>query len=260
MKAIIFSIVFLLYLFILKSAFAATLSISGVPSSIDQSQEFQLNVNLVCSGCSDSYIRGVFYPSSTSYFGYTQDNNGNWSNAPGSSCTTFFKIAESDLINGSWSGNIKFKPYSGSVYYNGPGEYFFKIGRYTSSCSSPSTWSDEKIVAINGPTPTLVLSPTNSPTPKPTNSPSPTKTPTPTKTISKTPIPTDFISPTAEVLGEESNVSTDENKDNSNQDNNVKNNNFLPLIFISIGVVFLLACVIVFLYPKIKEYLGNKNE
>lgn len=164
---------FFLYFLLPQNIFAATLSIQNTPSSVNQSDEFSVDVSLGCSGCADSYLRGVFYDSGTSYFGYTQDNSGNFSNAPGSNCTTFFKIAQSDLVSGSWSGKIKFKPDSSSAYFKGSGEYSFKVGRYTSSCSSPSVWSQEVVIDIVGPTST----PTSAPSATPNFS--PTKTPTP---------------------------------------------------------------------------------
>src|SRR3989344_1893924 len=200
-----------LFLFLFSSkVFAAEISVSNVPSTIDQSQEFELDVEFSCPGCGDSYLRGVFYPSGNSYFGYTQDNSGNWSNASGSNCNTYFKIGETDLTDGSWNGKLKFKPDVENAYYSGPGEYFFKIGRYTPSCGSPSVWSSEKIITISGPTstPTNAPTPTNSPTPTntltPTKIPTPTKTPTPTK--KSTPTPTKKLSPTQKLSEKEANT------------------------------------------------------
>jgi hypothetical protein len=162
---------------------------------IDQTQDFQVDLLFQCSGCSsDSYMRGVFYPGGTSYFGYTQNNGGDWINAPGASCTQYYKVSAGDLLEGTWSGKLKMRPDTASSYYSGPGEYLFKIGRYTSSCSSP-TWSQEVTIAITGPTPTPFPAPSDTPTPTmtPTKTPTPTRTPTPTKT------PTPTIS---EVLAE----------------------------------------------------------
>ena len=165
-------------------SFAVSLSVDSFPSSIDQSEEAEVGVTLLCSGCKDSYLRGVFYPTGTSYFGYTQDNAGAWSNAPASGCTTFFKVEQADFTEGSWSGTLKIKPDKDSSYYKGPSEYFFKVGKYTSSCGS-AAWSEDVIIAISGPTPTSA----------PTNTPKPTKTPTPVKstTSSKTSSPTKAI-------------------------------------------------------------------
>lgn len=262
--AIIAFFVFVYSFSFVKNTFSATLSISGLPAVIDQSQEFEANINLVCSGCSDSYLRGIFYPSGTSYFGFTQDNLGNWINAPGSSCTTFFKIAQNDLNSGSWSGTIKFKPDKNSSYFNGPGEYFFKVGRYTSSCASPSVWSDEKIIAITGPTPTF--SPTNSPTLEPTNTKAPTSTPTTIKT--PTPLISKKISITPELTPDVLSVSTKsfEIKPTSSKiiNNLIESQSIdktiFPKILILIGIVIILACAIVIFYPALKNFIKNKND
>src|SRR3989344_6446076 len=172
MKKQVFALALCSILFVtnLSPSFAVSLSVDSFPSSIDQTEEAEVGVTLLCSGCKDSYLRGVFYPTGTSYFGYTQDNAGAWSNAPASGCTTFFKVEQADFTEGSWSGTLKIKPDKDSSYYKGPSEYFFKVGRYTSSCGS-AAWSEDVIIAISGPTPTSA----------PTNTPKPTKTPTPAK-------------------------------------------------------------------------------
>ena len=180
----IFFAVLFIFFFIPPSVFAVSVDINNVPLTIDQSQELEVDAILSCKGCTtDSYLRGVFYPSGASYFGYTWNNSGIWSNAAGGNCTTYYKIAKADLNpEGSWSGKLKFKPDKESSYYNGPGEYLFKIGRYTPSCST--TWSEEKTISITGPT----SSPTPTQVPSPTSTPTPSKTPTPTPTKSPTPI------------------------------------------------------------------------
>lgn len=164
-----------------SQAHAVTVSSTNIPSSIDKDQEFEVDTKLVCSGCSDSYLRAVFYPSGTNYFGYTQTNDGTWVNAPGGSCTQYFKVATGDLTEGSWSGKLKVKPDTANSAYGGPGDYLFKVGRYTGSCGSP-TWSGETTITITGPSPTPTA--TNTPTSTPTSVPSATATLTPTPTSS----------------------------------------------------------------------------
>lgn len=243
-----------------------SLTVDNLPASIDQAQEFNLNVNFFCSSCGDSYLRGVFYPSGTSYFGYTQDNNGDWSNAPGSNCISFFKIAQTDLAYGSsWSGEIKFKPDSQSSYYTGPGEYSFKVGRYSSGCSSP-LWSTERTVAITGPAPTPVSDSTPS-----TSLPSHTPTPTPSSTVSPLPTSVSLIasSPTTitlppinkeSVLGQSTKSSVPKQNNAARKDSIKQNNSLFPKIFIAIGITFLLLCVIVVVYPYIdKIWKGRLN-
>jgi hypothetical protein len=256
MRARIVFIAFLFYLSNINYVFAAQLSVDNLPLTIDQSQDFEIGINFSCSGCSDSYLRGVFYPSGSSYFGYTQDNNGVWSNSPGGNCTTYFKVAKTDLTSeGSWSGKLKFKPDINSSYYSGPGEYLFKIGRYTPSCSSPSVWSQETTIAVTGPTPTPTSSPTAVPTPtqNPTNTPTPTRTPTPSPTIKPTASPTPTpktILPT-DVLGESTQSGEEvlttgiqfpqENTLVANESKSTTNNSSQK-VFIFIGIVFLVAC------------------
>lgn len=183
--------IFLAFIFTPRVFAATSVSFSGAPASFDQSDEIDLDVSLTCTSCTgDSFLRGVFYSGGTSYFGFTEDNSGNWVNAPGGSCGSYFKVAMSDLQSGSWSGQLKVKPDIDSSLYSGPGDYLLKVGRYTGSCGSP-TWSGETTVSITGPTPTPTPAPTCTPTPTPTNTPTPrpTATPTPAKTPTPTPQP-----------------------------------------------------------------------
>lgn len=157
---------------------AISINIENIPSSIGVDQEFTANIILTCSDCGASYLRGVFfYPeSSTSYFGYTQNNANEWINLPGSQASNYFKINE-----GSWSGQIKFK----FDQLKTPGDYFFKVGRYTTNGSSFLTSTPISILVIS---PTSNLSPSTSP---PQTIPSPTESPTATETvIPPTPSPT----------------------------------------------------------------------
>ncbi len=186
-------VVLLSFFIIISPVFAATsVSVTNIPSSIDQSQEFEVDTLLMCTGCTgDSYLRGVFYPSGTSYFGYTQDNAGKWVNVAGGSCTQYFKVATADLQEGSWSGKLKVKVDAESSLFSGPGDYVFKIGRYTTSCGSP-VWSGETTITVTGPTPTPTAAPTSTPTPTPVNTHTPTPTPAKTPTLS----PTKIVTPT----------------------------------------------------------------
>jgi hypothetical protein len=264
-----------LSLFCPGSIFAATsqsLSINDTPLTIDQSQEFEIGATFICSNCtSDSYLRSVFYPSGSSYFGFTQDNNGNWNNATGGNCTTYFKITQADFSKeGTWSGKLKVKPDIASPYYGGPGEYLFKVGRYTSSCGSP-LWSGEVTVAITGPTPTPTAAPANTPTP--TNTPTSISTPTPKVTVTPTAKPTlkpasnaaaatsSSIIKTGDVLSESSKSAEIKNLKVTPQEIKIASdnrNNLLAKLLIFIGIVFLLACGIVFAYPYIVRF-KNRN-
>ncbi len=197
------------FLIIPSGVWAATsVSVSGLPSSIDKDQEVEIDVSLVCDSCtSDSYLRGVFYSSGSNYFGFTRNNGGSWINASGDNCTQYFKVTASDLVEGSWSGKLKVKPDSADTSFVGSGQYQFKMGRYTSSCSSP-TWSAETALTITGATPTMTptttTTPTHSPSPTATRTSTPTRTPTPTTaqgTPTVTQAPTLEATPTPDVLG-----------------------------------------------------------
>jgi hypothetical protein len=288
MKAVIVFITVLFFLFFANPVFAATqLSVDSVPLTIDQLQEFDVNVNFSCPGCStDSYLRGVFYPSGSSYFGYTQDNSGNWSNFPGGNCLTYFKIAKTDLTSeGSWSGKLKFKPDISNSYYSGPGEYLFKVGRYTPSCSSPSVWSQETTIAITGPSPTPT--PTSTPTPGPTNTPTPTPTSTPTPTPTRSPTQGSTIIPTsiptskqsvdpgseqpvsASVLGDnmvnQPTVSPlsdllSNGKDTLPPDPTKKPDTVFQMVSMGLGIIFIVICAILtFRIIKKGEIIKNED-
>lgn len=200
-------IIWSLFVPLIFAASTQALTVSGIPTTLDENAEAQITVNLTCPSCStDSYLRGAFYPSGSSYFGYTQNNDGTWTNAPGGSCTQYYKILQTDVSKeGTWSGVLKIKPDPASQYYNGPGEYLFKVGRYTPSCSSASVWSSETTVAITGPThtptpaPSTTLAPTNAPNPTATHTPFPPVVPTNTPFPSGTPTPTDEIN--TDILG-----------------------------------------------------------
>jgi len=144
-------------------------------------------------------MRGVFYPSGTNYFGFTQNNSGNWIGTV-TDRSLYFTITKTDLVDASWSGKLKVKPDSSDSAYSGPGEYLFKIGRYTSVGDSSADWSNELGIKITGPTPAPTLDPT--PTLAPTSTPTPTPIKTPDPTPTKTPTPKPISSQTVAVLGE----------------------------------------------------------
>lgn len=170
---------------------ATSVTFTGSPATVDESSEVEIVVTLFCGGCTgDSFLRAVFYPGGTNYFGFTGDNDGTWVNAPGASCTQYFKVTPGELTEGSWSGKLRVKPDRQSPSYAGPGDYLFKVGRYTGSCGSP-TWAQEVTMTVTGPTPTPTPTPIPTPAPTATPAPTPTPNPTPKPTLvpTKTPIP-----------------------------------------------------------------------
>lgn len=178
------------WLFSAGVVFAVDFTLENVPAEIFLSAEISPVVNFSCSGCGDSYFRGVFFSGGTTdYFGFTKGNGGDWINTTGDK-TQYFKIAKDELIAGSWSGQLIFKPDPEDVHYQGPGNYQFKLGRYTSANSS-AVWSDPVSITLLGPSPTPTPVPTSAPTHTPKPDP-PTHTPKP-----PTSTPVQPIKPTA---------------------------------------------------------------
>ncbi len=243
-----------------------SISFSDLPTSVDEKEEVGIQTILYCSGCSgDSYIRGVFYPSGSSYFGYTQNNTGSWINASGASCTEYFKIALDDLKEGSWSGVLHIKPDAENSYYNGPGEYLFKLGRYTTSCGSP-TWSSEKTITITGPTPTpTALPPTATATCTPSNTPTttPTSTPRPSATVTPTRIPTqtsvEIKSTASPEISSGTVLGIVETASSSTEYNDPMFERQKPMILVLLGTGVGLACVAVVLAVWKRVYLKRHS-
>lgn len=151
--------------------FAITLSLRDYPVSVQSDTEFSLTASLECSKCGDSYLRAVFFPSGSNYFGFTQNHQGEWV-ATTSNKTQYFLVNADQVQSGTWSGQLRVKPEIESSDYHGPGEYSFKLIRYTAS-GSKSAETDSVTIQILGPTSTPVP-PSNTPKPSallPSNTP-----------------------------------------------------------------------------------------
>lgn len=241
--------------------YAMSISVSDLPLTIDQSDEIEISLFFSCSGCGDSFIRAVFFPSGVSYFGLTQNNNGDWVGSENDR-SKYFKIAKTELIDASWSGKLRIKLDLADSSYQGPGEYLFKVGRYTSSSDSSAEWSDSYSIRIIGPTSTPTPTPTQTPTitPTPTYTSSPTKTPTPTANPTKTPTikpsPTGSVtdevsSDSGDVLGMEVVINSPSSTPNSNVPSVSKNKNIvIAIIFVGLGMVLIGGSI----YWVIKSY------
>lgn len=252
---IVFIFCFLIFPYTIS---ASSLTISGLPNNINHDQEVEVELSFECSGCGDSYIRGVFYPNGTNYFGYTQNNSGSWIGTE-TDRLLYFSILKNELIESTWSGKIKVKPDYEDIAFIGTGEYFFKLGRYTSSNDSSADWSNELTVKIIGPTATPIQTATA--TPNPTVTSTPTKTSTATPTITATPKPQPTKTPTAKPTPTEDATENEEEIVDSNESNDVgleinnnintkspesmvlgandNNNSYIALIFIICGILFL---------------------
>lgn len=177
-------LMFFLFLFTGDVFAALSLSLGAVPGEIDADQEFIGDVSLSCTNCSDSYLRGAFFSSdATDYFGYTQNDSGDWVNASNPK-TIYFHILP---VESSWSGQLKFK----FDQEKAPGNYQFKVIRYTNSGSKSGETNSFSINVIAPATPT--------PTPTPTATPTLTPTPTPTLAPTNTPTATDTVTPTKKI-------------------------------------------------------------
>lgn len=177
---------FIFFIFAASPIFAADISFSNSPPTIQKDQEVVIDVSL--SGAASNtvnYIRAAFYhaDSPTSYFGQVFNHQNTWYNGTPSpiDAKQFLEVQVNN--DGAWSGQLKIKVDTDSSYFKGNGQYFLKVGRYTASATSVSNWSSPSQIEIQGvqPSPTLTTKP--APTEKPTNTPKPIKTPTPVKSI-----------------------------------------------------------------------------
>jgi hypothetical protein len=129
------------------TASAVSVTISNIPSSIDDSG-FTFNASIAGASSGTNYLRANFSPpSTTSYFGYTY-NNSSFINS--STCTDYLPVTIDS--SGNWSGTVQAKIDTSSSYYSGAGSYGFKVRRYTSSCSS-YIWSNELTATVTITTP-----------------------------------------------------------------------------------------------------------
>lgn len=176
--ALIFS--FLIFLSLTKPVQASFNFITS-KQTISDTEELTVDVNIDLSsstGGNSYWLRGAFFKEGTTkYFGYTINNGGTPYNGPYSDCQNLYKITVD--TNGDWAGEIKIKPDPESSYFEGSGNYLFKVGRYTTNCNI--TWADSNPVTIQI---SQTVFPSPSPTPSPSPLPSP-KSPSPTTSSSK---------------------------------------------------------------------------
>ena len=126
------------FLFSFSVGAGYSLVVEGLPAEIGSTQSFSYTASF--SGETYHYrdktyfLRGVFCsPNSTSYFGFTLNNLGDWVSNPGDK-SQLFSITTSP--EGTWSGQLQAIVDDGGMDGFSSGEYFFKLGRYTSSTDS----------------------------------------------------------------------------------------------------------------------------
>ena len=184
MKAIRVIFAFVVLMFILRtSVFAATISITNIPTSITD-QPFTLTASVSGETAGTNFLKVDIYKDGTSnYFGET--NNGSiWYSGGNGSSYYPITINDSNFGSGTFQAKIGI-PNSND--YPGSGAYKVRIRRFTSSGQVATNDSQSPVdvtitFTLPSPTPTLTLTPT--PTPVLSN------TPTPTVNLTITPVPT----------------------------------------------------------------------
>ena len=256
------SVFIFLFVFASKISAAATITISD-PVVLNDEVTIQVYVEDLTT---KNYLQGMFTKSTSnpSYFGYTQNNIGDWYKyvrEPEKTeiQSTFFYFTPQDA---SWSGQLKIKNDTADPDYTGQGDYILRVRRYTGESSSGLTGnsSNDLIVqlAFVLPTPT----PTNTATPTPT----PTATAAPTATSTKTPIPTSTKSPTPKptttsssasnpeelVLGIQNSTSTPQASPEESAEEKKKFPVF-PVILIAAGFLCIAGALFFFIKNNVKK-------
>ena len=183
----------LLFLGTPKIYAAISFSISN-PQTDGEIVTFDVSISgLTSSRCTDGYcyLQAAFTkPNQPRYFGFTQNQNGQWYQYDGSPGkdnikSTFFSFQPQ---GGNWLGNLTIKVDSEDPDYDGPGTYNIKAWRYSGksdnySGDSDNTLSVQLTSSAPNPTPTSqsttakstssTSSKSKSPGSSPKNSPSP---------------------------------------------------------------------------------------
>ena len=224
---------------------AMSLTFSGTPASVNEDDSFTATVSLIDAPSDRIYFlrAALFETGETKYFGYTYNHLGQWHNQP-SEHEKFLEITTSN--EGSWSGQLKVKADLNSNYFEGNGEYQFKIGRYTQGGSL--SWSDNTVSININYTPPPSPEPSPSPDPPTDGSPSPNPSPTvfspspsvspklSTQSTADTANSDDMLASTSgDVLGfSETTISGQtEEATTSGQDNNLY---LIPIVLVVLGL------------------------
>jgi hypothetical protein len=145
-------------------AVAKQFLVSNVPSSINTSDSFTIQISIVDKPNTQFLLKGAFSsPNSSNYFGFIKVAD-NWvkNSAPS---TSQFPVTTDN--NGFWNGSIEVMPDSADSGYTGSGDYLFKAGKYNND-GTGLAWSSQTSIHITGdvpqPTPTITKSPTASTT------------------------------------------------------------------------------------------------
>lgn len=270
----------IIYLFLFLSLFCsgdifAALTITGLSTDTINSSDDILIINASASGLQNGkqYLEVAFTKdgeSTNNYFGLTLNSSNEWyqykSSPLISDITSYFY--NFTPVNGAWVGQIQTKVDISDSGFKGPGKYNVKLLKFITSSSTstnslslnvnvlPPPTDTPTPVPTDPPTPTSIpIPPTSTPTPKPTQKSSLKPTQKPSPTISKL-----LIATGAGFLRESSSSSKIAQKPKKIEVLSVKDNTLLPKLLVLTGIVFIVACAIVFFYPYIIKFKNKKNE
>lgn len=155
-----------------------------ISNPVIEGDYYIVDTNLTGISSDSAYVQGMFTSEgTTSYFGFTWGQKGEWVKYDGSVSKEYileyFPIVQKDQTSKIW-----IKPDFTHTAYKGPGKYTLKLKRYTGNSDNSAGDSNNLTIDLNEPTPTVV------PTTTPTN------TTTPTSTVTSTPIQTPTKTPT----------------------------------------------------------------
>jgi hypothetical protein len=256
MRKIAWAIFITIVLLFPRSCYAVSVTIDSFPSSIN-SDSFPINVSILGASPGTNYIRVDLYRDGTSnYFGETY-NGSDWYS--GSDGKQYFPIT---IVSSKSTASAVLQARAGSlegVDYDGQGQYKMRVRRYTGSGGQGSEDSNLNAVNISIVIPTPTLVPTSTPTQCPTNTPVPTVKPTPTIQptiyVPKTPTPIK-TKITEMVLSDSTNSATDkitEKQANQEKQKSQGTKNNFSKVFISFGIIILIACAILIILKLRKE-------
>ena len=268
MKAISVLIALVLFLFaplVFKPALAVTVTITNFPATITD-EPFTITASISGASSGTNYLRVDLYKEGTqNYFGETF-NGSDWYGD--STYSQYLPIVVQSGI--TWNGTVDGRIGSPTgTEYDGNGTYKLRLRRYTGGGGNTASEANNSAVTISINLPAPTGPPTNTPTstntPTPTNIPTPTKTPTPKPSLTPTLNPSSKLTPTTTsgVLGENT-QSLSKNSEKADKEapkieaSSLQNKPLFPLIFIFIGVIFLILCVIVIFYPFLKKLKEEK--
>src|SRR3989344_4221541 len=144
---ILFSII-LLISFLPNQAYAAIVfTISNPLVNSDDSIEVDASITgLISSSCSSSgcYLKAQLktLDESKSYFGYTNNNSGefvDYFSSPSSTDEVKSKLFNFVPVSGSWSGKLKAKNNFTDTNYIGPGQYTLRFRRFSGNSTTPTS-------------------------------------------------------------------------------------------------------------------------